>query len=166
MEFFKANINLGEVFVQLLAFVIIFWVLRTFAWKQISKSLAARREYIQNELDKIEAAKKEIESLRTEYTNHLQKIDQEARDKLQQAVSEGKRVSQEIQEESRKAARQILEKAKEDIRLEMAKARVTLRNEIANTVLSATEHLIEKKMDNALNKEIVLDFIDQLDKVK
>src|SRR3989338_8025948 len=123
MEFFQSNINLGEVFVQLLAFVIFFLIIKSFGWKHILKALEGRRERIKNEFDKIESAKKEIESLRAEYAGHLQKIEEETRAKLHEAVREGQRISQEIQEEARQAARQILEKTKEDAALEVAKAR-------------------------------------------
>ena len=34
MEFFKANIIPGEVFVQLIAFIIVFWTLKLLAWRQ------------------------------------------------------------------------------------------------------------------------------------
>lgn len=166
MEFFKSNINLGEIFVQLLAFVIVFWTLKSLAWKQLLKALDERRNRIKNEFDKIEAAKMEIEQLRVEYANHLRKIDEEARLKLQETVSAGKQISREIQEEARRNAREILEKAKEDVKLEVAKARVVLRDEIAGLVVSATERLLERKMDAEKDKEMVLGFIDHLKEAK
>ena len=166
MDFFKANINLGEVFVQLLAFVIVFWTLKSLAWKHILKALDLRRELIKNEFDKIESAKKENESLQLEYANRIQKIEEEARGKLQQAIDEGKRVGREVQESARKEARAVLEKAKEDIALEVAKAKVTLRQEIADLTLGATEKLIREKLDPTKDKELVLDFIEELEKLK
>jgi F-type H+-transporting ATPase subunit b len=166
MEFFKTNINWSEVFVQLLAFVIVFWTLKSLAWKHILKALDARRELIKNELGKIEAAKRENETLHLEYANRLKKIEDEAHGKLQQAIDEGKKVSREIQESARKEARAILEKAKEDIALETAKAKVTLRQEIADLTLAATEKLIREKLDETKDKEMVLDFIEELEKLK
>src|SRR3989338_111853 len=137
MEFFQANIKLGEVFVQLLAFAIVFWVLRSFAWKKIMGILEDRRAKIKRELDEIESAKKELEALKQKYVHSLSRIEEEARAKLQEAVNDGKRIAREIQEGARKNAHAILEKAKEDVALEVDKARVTLRSEIADLALSA-----------------------------
>jgi F-type H+-transporting ATPase subunit b len=166
MEFFKSTVSLGEVFVQLLAFLIVFWVLKALAWNKILAALEARRIRIKTELEQIESAKKEVENLRVEYADHLQTIDQETRKKLQEAVAQGKRAAQEIQEEARKSSREILEKAKEDIGLEVAKARVTLRDEIVNLTLAATEQMLEKKVDAAQDKEMVLELIKKLEQSK
>lgn len=166
MEFFRANINLGEVLVQLFAFVIVFWTLKSLFWKRILNVLETRRTRIKSEFEQIESAKIEVESLRTKYTNRLQDIEEEARQKLQQAIDEGKGVARELQEGARRESRTILEKAKEDISLEVAKAKVTLRNEIADLTLAATERLLEEKLDETKDKEIVLNFIEDLEKLK
>src|SRR6185436_6262591 len=100
MEFFKENIIPGEVFVQLIAFIIVFWTLKALAWKPLLQSLAARRERIQDDFQKIEKARKEIEALKVEYQSHLQKIDDEARGKIQQAIEEGRRMAREISEKA------------------------------------------------------------------
>lgn len=163
MEFFEANIKLGEVFVQLLAFVIIFWTLKTFAWKKIMNALEERRAKIQQELDAIEAAKKDLEAFKRQYTHALGHIEEEARAKLQEAVAQGKQISHELQEEARKNAQKILEKAKDDVALEVEKARISLRNEIADITLLAAEKLLEKKLDPTRDKELVLDFIQKLE---
>ena len=166
MEFFKTSINLSEVFVQLLAFVIVFWTLKLLAWKPILKGLEARREQIKGEFDKIEALKKETESLRVEHLSRIQTIEEQARQKLQEAIDEGKKIAKDLQETARKEARSVLEKAKENIQLEVAKAKVMLRNEIADLTLSATERMLQEKLNDTKDKELVLDFIENLEKLK
>jgi len=162
MEFFQANIQLREVLVQLLAFLIVFWTLKTLAWKPILKGLDARRERIQNELDKIETAKKEIESLRQEYTAHLQKIDEEARTKIQEAIDEGRRIAREIQEKARTESQATFEKAKENLNLEIAKARLLLRHDIADLTIRISEKVIQEKMTGTKQQEKILELIDEL----
>ena len=83
MEFFQANIKFHEVLVQLIAFVIVFLALKKLAWKPILDGLEARRARIQSDFDKIDAAKKEIESLRAKYDSHLKKLDEESREGTQ-----------------------------------------------------------------------------------
>lgn len=166
MEFFKQNIIPGEVLVQLIAFLIVFFTLKALAWKPLLRSLEARRQRIKDELDRIDASQKEIEQLKADYKARFDQIQEEARKRLQEAIDEGKRIGRQLQEESRRESRAILEKAKEDIALEVAKAKVTLRGEIADLTLAATERLLREKLDETKDKEMVLDFIEELEKLK
>ena len=49
MDYFQENIRLGEVFVQLVAFLTVFFVLRKFAWKPLANVIKARREKLDHE---------------------------------------------------------------------------------------------------------------------
>ncbi len=165
MEFFKANIQLGEVFVQLIAFVIVFWTLKLLAWKPILKALDDRRNKIKSDLDQIESAKKEIEKLKAEYQTHLQKIEDSARGKLQEAVEEGRKIAKQIQDSARAESQATFEKAKENLDLEVAKARLVLRKEIADLAINASERILKEKMsDSKQQHDKVLDIIEELEK--
>lgn len=153
MEFLRDNIIPGEVIVQLLAFLVVFTVLKLFAWQPVLNALEARRERIRSQFAQIEVSKKEIESLKTEYHAHLQKIEDEARAKIQEAIEEGRRIGREIQEKARKESQGTLEKAKENIEIELAKARIELRREIAGLALNVTERILQEKLSDAAAQE-------------
>ena len=160
------NLSIQEILTQAGAFVLLVWVLKKMAWKPLLKLLDERRERIRKGFEEIENAKKEVEKLKADYEQARSHIEDEARKKLQEAIDEGKNVARELQENARREARSILEKAKEDIQLEVAKAKVTLRNEIADLTLAATERLIQEKLNETKDKELVLDFIEDLKKLK
>lgn len=165
MEFFAQNIKLGEVVVQLVAFIIVFLTLKALAWKPILSSLEARRSKIENELNHIDQAKKDIERLKNEYTAHLQKIEEEARMKVQQAVDEGRRIAKEIQDKARTESQATFDKAKENLELEAAKARIAMRQEIANLTLNASEKVLNEKMaSDAAQQAKILEIIGDLEK--
>ena len=160
------NLSIQEILTQAVAFILLVWVLKKMAWKPLLSLLDERRRKIQASFEEIELTKKELEKLKADYERAHSHIEEEARQKLQHAIDEGKRVSRELQESSRREARTVLEKAKEDIALEIAKAKITLRNEIADLTLQATERLIQEKLDETKDKEIVLNFIEDLEKLK
>ena len=83
MEFFKENIHLTEVLVQLVAFLIVFGVLKKFAWKPLLAIIKARRERFEDEWSGIEKSKQSVAALEKDYLAHLQKIEEEARAKLE-----------------------------------------------------------------------------------
>ena len=132
MEFFQENIHLKEVLVQLLAFLIVFFTLKKFAWKPLQAIMQSRRERFENEWSGIEKSRKDVAALEKDYQAHLQKIEEEARAKMQEAIQEGRRLAREIQEKARQESQTSFEKAKVNIELEIQKARLTLRQEIAD----------------------------------
>lgn len=160
------NLSIQEILTQAGAFVILVFLLKKMAWKPVLQMLEDRRNKIKSGLEKIEHTKADVEKLKRDYENSRARIEEEARVKLQQAIDEGKKVSKELQETARKESRAILDKSKEDIQLEVAKAKVTLRNEIADLTLSATERLLNEKLNATKDKELVLDFIEDLEKLK
>ncbi len=165
MEFFQANIIPGEVVVQILAFLIVFFTLRKLAWKPVLDSLESRRAKIRSEFESIEAAKKEIETLKAEYAASLQRIEDQARAKLQEAIDEGRRISREIQEQARLESQATFEKAKENLALEVAKARISLRRDVAGLALDASEKVLKEKMsDDKKQQEKILSIIEDMEK--
>ena len=164
MEFFKANIIPGEVLVQIIAFLIVFWTLKALAWKPILGALEARRLRIKDDFDKIEAARKEIEALKIQYSASLQKIEDEARAKLLAAVEEGRLIARDIQEKARAEAQASFEKAKENLALETAKAHITLRREIADLAINVSEKVLHEKLSDAKQQEKIMELIEELEK--
>ncbi|OGW80911.1 MAG: ATP synthase F0 subunit B [Omnitrophica bacterium GWA2_52_8] len=164
MDFFKQNIIPGEVLVQLLAFLIVFGVLRALAWKPILSSLASRRNRIKKSFDDIETAKRDVERLKSDYHRHLQRIDDEARAKLQEAIDEGRRISKEIQEKARLESQAVFEKSKESLTLEISKARAVLRREIADLSVEVAEKIIREKLTGDRQQEKIMEIIEDLEK--
>jgi F-type H+-transporting ATPase subunit b len=165
MEFFQANIHLGEVVVQLVAFVLVFLTLKSLAWKPLMQSMETRRTTIQNELDRIEKAHKEIEALKAEYASHLQKIEDEARNKIQSAIDEGRRIAKDIQDKARTESQASFDKAKENLDLEINKARLTLRREIADLAVSTSERVLNEKLSSDQAQQAkILGIIEELEK--
>lgn len=165
MEFFKENVSFGELIVQLIAFLIVFWTLKAKAWKPLLDSLRARQARIQAEFDKIERSAQEIEGLKKEYALKLQKIEDEARAKIQEAVEDGRRVAKEIQDKARAEAQATFEKSKENLDQEVAKARLELRRDIAQLAVSTSERILNEKMSgNQAQQEKILEIIEGLEK--
>ncbi len=160
------NLSIQEILTQAGAFIVLVFVLKKMAWKPLLQLLDDRRNKIRTEFEEIERTKAEVEKLKRGYEESQAKIEEETRRKLQEAIDEGKKIGRELQENARKEARAVLEKAKEDIQLEVEKAKVTLRFEIADLTLAATERILEEKLDPIKDKELVLNFIEQLEKLK
>ncbi len=151
-----------EIIVQLLGFAIFFWVLKAFAWRPILKVLDDRKAKIEKSFQDIEAGKNDIAKLQKDYGSRIARIEDEARLKIQEGISEGKKIAQELREKARDEATQILLKSKEHIDLEIAKAQLELRSKIVELSLGAAEHILKHEMNEARQKELVEEFIEEL----
>jgi F-type H+-transporting ATPase subunit b len=160
------NLDLQQILTQIFGFLLLLWLLKLFAWKPILKILDERKERIGQGLKQIEEAQQELSRLKEEYQAKLKRIDQEAHLRMQEAIAESHQISTEIQEEARAEAKKILEKAQSTIIMEVAKAKVSLKEEIVNLALTATEKLIKHKLDQEKDKELVDQFIQELENLK
>ena len=157
---------LQEILAQIVAFVILLWVLRKVAWKPLLSLLDERRNRIQEAFDKIESSRKEIDALKSDYEKKFAEIEHEARSKIQEAMAEGRGLASEIQEKARQEAREILERAKENIELEIGKARIELKDVIVSLTLQATENLLREKLDPSEHKRLISQFLEEVGKIK
>lgn len=164
MDFFKANIIPAEVFIQLAAFLIVFFTLRKFAWGPIQKSLADRRLHIQKSIDDAETAKRDMERLKAEYQAHLKKIEEEARAKMAETVEAGRAIAKEIQDKAREEAQKTFDKTKAALDLEVAKARVSMRREIADLSVHVAEKVLRENLSDAKQRDKASQLIDELEK--
>lgn len=165
MEFFQANIKLGEVLVQLIAFLIVFLTLKKLAWKPVLSALESRRRLIQDRFEEIDSAKREIEKLKTEYQTHLQRIEEEARAKLQEAIEDGRRIARDIQDKARTEAQKTLTETKDNIGIEIAKARLELKREIADLSIRVSEKILKDKISLDKNQDAkILQLIEDLER--
>jgi F-type H+-transporting ATPase subunit b len=159
------QLDWSQILTQIIGFLLLLWLLKKFAWKPILQLLETRRNKIGAEFDKIEVTKQEVAQLKQEYELQLKTIEAQARQKILDAVQEGQKIAAEIQEQARNDSRQIIEKAKQNIELEIAKAKVELRNEIVNLTLQATEKMLVEKLDAQKHRELILHYIDSLDRL-
>ncbi len=133
--------------IQLVTFVLVFLVLRKFAFKPIIKVLTRRRELIESgvqlgedmqkqraELDKTVAAKLREARLQADTIMH------DAQDAARQATTEA-------EEKARQKADAIQADAHSRAELEVGQMRKALMSEVAGLVSEATEAIIDEKVD-------------------
>lgn len=156
------DIQIQQVLTQIVGFLLLLWLLRKFAWGPLLGVLDERRTRIASELEEIRKGKESLAQMKTEYDTKISEIENQARLRIQEAVGEGQRMAREIAEGAREEAHQILEKAKEDIQREMAKAKAQLRDEIATIAVSAAGKIVRQEMNKQKDKELVLQYIDEL----
>ena len=156
------DLDIQQILTQIVGFLILLWLMGKFAWKPLLEVLETRRLKISSDLEEIRQGKETLAGMKREYDAKFAEIENQARLKIQESVMEGQRAAKELSDEARREADRILQKAKENIEVELAKAKVQLRDEIASLAISAAEKIVRKEMDRQKNKELVLQYIDEV----
>jgi F-type H+-transporting ATPase subunit b len=123
----------------------------------------ARKERIASELQKIEEVKRDLSLLKSDYESKLSRIEEQARIKVQEALSEGKRITEEIRKDAYRNAQDIIEQSRANVKYELVKAKQELKEKIVDLVLTATESVIQDKLDEEDDKKLVREFLARID---
>jgi F-type H+-transporting ATPase subunit b len=145
-------------------FLIALWILKKFAWQPILNILEERRQKIQSDFDEAAEDRKKSEKLLADYEEKLKEIDAEARKKIQEAVREGQQVATEIKDSARQESRELIEKAKSELQRDVEKAKVQLKEDLVKMTIGATEKLILERLDEQKHRQLITNFIDDVEK--
>lgn len=160
------HLDFGQMVVQIVGFLILLWFLKRYAWGPILDILEKRRAKIKADMEGLEQEKAKLDALIADYQLQIRDIEVTARGKIQDAILEGQKMAEQIKEQARQAAQEEVEKAKNEINKEVAKARVSLRNEVVNLAIQTAEKIIRTRLDEEKQKELILQFIDEVPNLK
>ena len=154
---------IAEVLTHIIAFLLLFWLLKKFAWRPVISLLDERRRVIRESIESAEDKEKAAGALHEKYQTMIDRIDEEARARMNQAIEEGRRISTEITEKARGEAQQIKDKAQRAIQLDIDRARADLRNRVVALTIHASERLLRERLDDAKQRELVARFIEDVE---
>lgn len=149
------GINWQLLCIQIVGFLIIYALLRKFAFGPVNSILAERRDKVAGELEGAAARRQEAEALHTDYSQRLAAIEQEAREKIQQATREALVVRNELLDEARLKKDELIAQATAEIEREKRKALVDLRDQIANLAVNAAEQVMRQRLDAATQRTLI-----------
>jgi F-type H+-transporting ATPase subunit b len=158
-------LNPGEILAQIITFILLLLLLRTFVWKRFLKLLDERKQTIASEFRKIEETKDELAAFKADYDDRMKNIEDTAKAKIQEAVSEGKRLSEAILEDAKEQAAKMIENANDTIAVELSKAKKELKDTIVDLSISAAKKVVEAKITEKDDRKLVEDFLRGVDKI-
>lgn len=136
----------GLIFWMVVWFLIIFFLLKKFAWPVILKALDDREKSIADALEAAQRAKQEMAALKSdnerilaEARNERDKILKEARDAKDAIISEAKTKASE-------EADRLLRLSRENIQNEKMAAITELKNQVASLSLEIAEKILKEEL--------------------
>jgi F-type H+-transporting ATPase subunit b len=153
------SLQINLMFWTLVIFLILFWMLRKYAFPPIFKAVEARERALE---EAIEGAKRDRDEAAKLLEEHRRQIEN-ARGEAQRFIAEGRQVAEkmrgELLEQARREQQEILERARREIESERDRAIAELRREAVDLAIAGASKVIEQNLDNSSNRRLVEQFL-------
>ena len=140
--------DVGLLFWTFISFIILFVLLKKFAWKPIVGTVNDREQSIREALASAEAARKEMENL----TADNEKILQEARAEREAMLKEARELKAKMiadsKEEAKLAADKMIANAQEAIETEKKAAVAELKSQVASLSVEIAEKVVKAELSD------------------
>lgn len=143
----------GLIFWTLLAFIIVFLILKKFAWKPILKSLKERESSISESLATAERVKAEMAQLQSENEALLAKAREERGLLLKEARETRDKIVSEAKEQAKVEGNRMIADAQQAIQQQKMAAITDVKNQIGNLVIEVAEKVLRRELDNTADQE-------------
>jgi len=148
--------------VQIISFLILFWILAKFAWKPLMGMMEKRRQFIEDNLAHAESERKEAERIRLEYQEEMRKARQEAQLIIEKATKNSEERAAEILAEARKENEKIKQAALIDIERERDRAIADVKAQVIDMSIAVAEKIIQQKLDMKGQEALIEQFIQEV----
>lgn len=156
------TVNLGTTVWTAVVFVALLGILWRFAWGPILAAVEAREGAIQSALDESAQRNEEAARLLDEHRAQLADARRQASEIIAEGKSAGERVRREMEEKARTDAQSIVDRARAEIERERDAALDVLRKESVDLALAAASRLLQERLDQAKDRQMVERFLDEV----
>ncbi len=151
--------DLGLFVWNLIAFLIVFLILRKFAWKPILKSLKERETGIADSLATAEKVRAEMAQLKNENELLLAKAREERAQLLKEARDTKDKIINEAKEQAKTEAGKIIRDAQAAIEQQKMAALTEVKNQVGSLVIEVAEKVLRRELSDKARQE---EYIRQL----
>jgi F-type H+-transporting ATPase subunit b len=160
---FLVSPDVGLMIWTVLAFFVTFFILRKYAWPQISAALDKRQHAIEESIDTAESTRREAAQILEEYRARLREARAQADEIVARSRKAGERHERESLEQARARREELLEQTRRDIEAETRRAIQEIRGEVADLTVLATEKVTRKSLDEGDQRRLVEEALGELD---
>lgn len=143
----------------LVAFLVVFLILKKFAWKPILASLKERETGIADAIATADRVKAEMAQLKNENEAMMAKAREERAIMIKEAKEQSDKMLADAKEKAKGEYDRILADAQTAIQHQKMAALTDVKNQVGALVIEVTEKVLRKQLDNKAEQE---NFIKQL----
>ncbi len=140
--------SFGLIIWTLLAFIIVFLILKKYAWKPILGSLNEREKNISDAILSTEKIKKEMAEMKSENEALLAKAREERAQMMREAKETRDKIISEAKEQARLDTNKIIADAQAAINQQKMASITDLKNQVGNLVIEVSEKILRRELNN------------------
>ena len=144
------------------SFLLLIFLVKKYAWGNITSVLDERAEKISSDIDGAEEARKKAEVLASKREAELAGSRTEAKTIIENAKETAEKSKADILAEAKLEAGRLKEKANQEIAQNKAEALQSVKGEVADLTISLAGKIISQNLDGHAHKELIDQYIDQL----
>ena len=145
--------SFGLIIWTLLAFLIVFFILKKYAWKPILNSLQQRETSIADSLATAERVRAEMAQLKSENEALLAKAREERGHILKEARDTKDKIITEAKEEAKLVANKIITDAHDAIEQQKMAALIDVKNQVGLMVIEVSEKVLRRELGDKTEQE-------------
>ena len=145
--------DLGLFVWNLLAFLIVFFILKKFAWPAILKGLKEREDGIADAISTAERVKAEMAQLQSENETILAKAREERTVILREAKDHSDKMISDAKEKARSEFDRIVADAQLAIQQQKNAALTDVKNQVGALVIEVSEKILKRELSNKAEQE-------------
>jgi F-type H+-transporting ATPase subunit b len=145
--------SFGLIFWTMLAFLIVVFVLKKYAWKPILQSLNDREKTIADSLATAERIKAEMAQMKSENEALLVKAREERSQMLKEARDMKEKIINEARDQAKIEGGKIITDAQAAIEQQKMAAITEVKNQIGNLVIEVSEKILRRQLENKPEQE-------------
>ena len=144
------------------SFLLLIFLVKKYAWGNISSILDERAEKISSDIDGAEEARKKAEELASKREAELAGSRTEAKTIIENAKETAEKSKADILAEAKLEAGRLKEKANQEIAQNKAEALQSVKGDVADLTISLAGKIISQNLDSQAHKALIDQYIDQL----
>jgi F-type H+-transporting ATPase subunit b len=154
----------GTFLVELLAFVLMLWVIARWVWPRLNAAMTARQEQIRQRFAELEQAKADAQAAEEKYRSELVEARHEAARIREDAREQGAQIIVEMREQAQAEAARITAAAHAQMAAERQQVMNSLRVEVGTMATDLAGRIVGESLeDEARRRRTVERFLDDLD---
>jgi F-type H+-transporting ATPase subunit b len=145
--------DLGLLIWTLLAFLIVFFILKKFAWPAIIKGLSDREANIAGSIATAEKVKLEMAQLKNENEAFMVKAREERSVMLKEAKDTKDKIISDAREQAKEIAAKIVADAQVTINEQKMAAITDMKNQVGKLVIEVSEKILRRELSGKAEQE-------------
>lgn len=145
--------GIGLIFWTLIAFLIVFIILRKFAWKPILSSLKQREISIASAIASAESMRSEMALMKSENEALLAQARDERAQMIKEAKETGAKMVNDAKDKARSEYDRIVAEAQIAIQQQKNAALIDVKNQVGKLVIEVSEKVLRRELTNRNEQE-------------